>query len=236
MSIEDFTINLFDPLTEQEKEELKIRKKELKGKHSDYRSKFIRKLRIEKVLIPFFTIPISVENNQKFNHLCEEVERSLIRNDLETHRHSAFETSDLEFHEGSSVFRISASLVLPIICQKWGFPEGGLELIDLFVVVYDESGQRKLDAHTDGCLISFNIQLNNPDEFEGGGTLLYIDKTQEILIQLKKGECLVHDSKTTHAGKEIRRGTRKILVGFVETLKEAKVKKRLMRMSAKRSL
>ncbi|KAI8904677.1 hypothetical protein EDD86DRAFT_194539 [Gorgonomyces haynaldii] len=102
--------------------------------------------------------------------------------------------------------------LIPHIASLYGFGPGDLKLLDLFFVQYSNR-QPELKAHRDGCLISFNILLNDPSEFDGGGTLFLPDN----LVQPQKGECVVHDSRLLHAGHPITQGERKILVGFVET-------------------
>lgn len=74
-----------------------------------------------------------------------------------------------------------------------------------------------MQAHTDGCFLSFNVLLNAPCKFEGGGTL-FTDKQE--LVTLKQGEMLLHFSKREHAGVEITSGKRMLLVGFIETRRQ----------------
>lgn len=69
--------------------------------------------------------------------------------------------------------------------------------------------------HTDGCLISFNILLNPQSEFEGGGTLF---EGIDAPVEISQGDCVVHDAHIKHGGMDITRGTRLILVGFVDTV------------------
>ena len=53
-----------------------------------------------------------------------------------------------------------------------------LELIDCFFVRYSclvDGDQTELERHTDGSTFSFNVLLNEPAAFEGGGTRFYHD-------------------------------------------------------------
>lgn len=76
-----------------------------------------------------------------------------------------------------------------------------------------EGGQNKLAIHQDDALISFNILLSDPSDFEGGGTYFkHVNKT----VPLQRGGCIVHDSEIPHAGAAITSGYRTILVGFCE--------------------
>ncbi|KAJ3117032.1 hypothetical protein HDU96_008076 [Phlyctochytrium bullatum] len=103
-------------------------------------------------------------------------------------RHVAFPTCDIPAAEVYSalfgneeqnnwIYRSIVDRVLSAAAEKAGFQVEDLYLVDLFFVRYtfDETdpsrAQRGLEPHTDGCLLSFNISLSNPDEYESGGTL-----------------------------------------------------------------
>lgn len=88
-----------------------------------------------------------------------------------------------------------------------------IELIlkDVFVVKYTESNQSFLEMHRDGSFISFNILLNNASEFEGGGTCF----EDNLIIHLQQGDMAIHSGLIKHSGLPVLRGTRYILVGFV---------------------
>jgi hypothetical protein len=61
---------------------------------------------------------------------------------------------------------------------------------------------------------SFNILLNHPSEFEGGGT--YFDHPLNYTRQIEQGSVLVHSGRRRHAGVEITAGIRFLLVGFID--------------------
>ena len=68
--------------------------------------------------------------------------------------------------------------------------------------------------HADRSHLSFNLALNS--DFEGGGTLFpHFNGTH---VMLAPGAVLVHSSRVNHAGANVTRGTRYILVGFVNVL------------------
>ena len=134
-------------------------------------------------------------------------------------RHSAFPTIDIPI-AGHALESALTNLILPRLETYYGFEPGDLEFLDLFIVKYDEE-QSSLAPHTDGCLISFNVLLNDPAEFSGGGTH-FCDSNETIF--LKQGQCVCHDSRRLHQGLPIK-GIRKILVGFVETKRKGPLSK-----------
>lgn len=98
---------------------------------------------------------------------------------------------------------------------------------DAFVVKYDAAaGQRFLKPHRDGSgqrgsatVFSFNVALNDLDEYEGGGTYFrrLADSTDEPAgpVRSGKGHLLAHSSALWHGGHPITSGVRYILVAFV---------------------
>ena len=77
-------------------------------------------------------------------------------------------------------------------------------------VVAPQSG---LALHCDGSLLSFNLLLNNPGDFEGGGTFF---ETSGETHHLARGDALLHCGKLRHAGAPVLHGLRVILVGFID--------------------
>jgi hypothetical protein len=83
----------------------------------------------------------------------------------------------------------------------------------------------RLEAHRDGSILSFTITLNNPDEFEGGGTffdaLRDVEETDflrdgGVVRPLRAGDAVFHSGKLLHGAEVVRSGSRTVLVGFVE--------------------
>ena len=121
-----------------------------------------------------------------------------------------------------------------------------LRVSDAFVVKYNASaGERRfMPPHRDGALFSFNVALNDLDEYEGGGT--YFRKLDGSAIggsgggdgdggdgdgagdrsgggdgagasgalRLPKGHIVAHSSALMHGGHPTTRGVRYILVAF----------------------
>ncbi|CAK0821603.1 unnamed protein product, partial [Prorocentrum cordatum] len=151
-----------------------------------------------------------------------------------TERHAAYATTDLPC---SAVPAISAwvrssvrSRVFPKLAQRHGWlpalgdnrscPEHAgsrLAFRDLFFVRYTAGGQSGLALHRDGSVISFNILLNEPTDFEGGGTFIEADDRAYLI---GKGDCFVHSGKLRHGGNPVTRGERLVLVGFIDVLEE----------------
>jgi hypothetical protein len=152
---------------------------------------------------------------------CEDILRDLAFHSES--RHSSFKTIDtsLYAHPKHEFILKGIQRILRQLEMVAGFFEGDLELLDCFFVRYDDH-QRSLEPHTDGCLLSFNVQLNSPTSFEGGGTR-FTDLSK--IFQIPQGHCLVHSAKLLHEGAAVESGTRIILVGFVETKRPGKYSK-----------
>lgn len=137
--------------------------------------------------------------------------------DWTANRHTAYPTTDVPLSLDSSHAKLIRSSVFPNVNERFGFCDSDLELLDLFIVKYEYGKRASLEPHMDGCLISFNILLNDVSEFDGGGTRFVESGT---VVYLQPGECVAHDSKAVHEGLAISRGVRYIVVGFVETLRK----------------
>ena len=105
--------------------------------------------------------------------------------------------------------------VVRVVAKKHGLAADRMRFADLFFVRYSAVGgaQRGLALHMDASVASFNILLNEPMAFDGGGTFFEAeDKTYHI----GRGECLVHAGNVKHGAKDITRGERLVLVGFLK--------------------
>ena len=86
-----------------------------------------------------------------------------------------------------------------------------------FVVKYTPSGQSNLRPHHDSSLYSAMVALNERGkDFEGGGTR-FVRYDYKHLTQ-KPGYCVIFPGRLTHyhEGLETTKGTRYILVSFIE--------------------
>ena len=61
--------------------------------------------------------------------------------------------------------------IIPAAAARCGFAAGHLVCPDLFFVWYtaQPGGQAGLGEHADGSVLSFNLLLNDPADFDGGG-------------------------------------------------------------------
>ena len=89
-----------------------------------------------------------------------------------------------------------------------------LEWRDAFFVKYDAAPgqQRQLHMHTDGSIFSFNLLLNHPDDFDGGGT--FFEPTGQT-VRPPRGTAVGHSGQVRHSGVAITRGKRYLFVGFI---------------------
>ena len=141
-------------------------------------------------------------------------------------RHGRHPTTDLEIKDlpevepliRETVFRKILRPLAPLYFGEAFLPEN-LELRDFFIVRYSasENEQRALETHADGSVFSFNILLSEADEFVGGGTAF---EATNCVVKPARGAAVVHSGDIRHGGREITRGERYILVGFVNLDRE----------------
>ncbi len=133
-----------------------------------------------------------------------------------TRRHKNYPTTDIPVVKIKNIFNFvlfSFNHIFDKIKKSYFFTEEiSFNICDLFVVKYNEQMQNKLDLHHDGSFLSINILLSDAKDFEGGGT--YFD--DGLTMFLEQGDLLVHSGKVKHAGLPITKGTRYIMVAFVE--------------------
>jgi len=132
-----------------------------------------------------------------------------------TKRHNNYPTTDLPVEKISSIFGLVLETLHTIVIKVkkcYGLLDDMLiNIHDLFVVKYRDNEQSYLEMHRDGSFLSFNILLSNTTDFEGGGT--YFD--DGLTTYLEQGDILIHSSRIKHAGLPITKGTRYLLVGFL---------------------
>ncbi len=163
-----------------------------------------KKFKILKNLVPDY----------KCNKLINEGEVYASKNKWSTKRHGNYPTTDNKFDENWNCYHYFENLVktkiYDTLFKLYKVDISKLYILELFLVKYDEKGQKSLDFHVDETEFSFIITLNN--DFKGGGTLF---KDTNRLIQPNKGDCLVFSGRNKHKGNVITGGTRYILAGFI---------------------
>lgn len=140
-----------------------------------------------------------------------------------TKRHHNYPTTDLPVEKITSIFGLVLETMNTIsnkVSKSYGLNENmKINITDLFVVKYKDNAQNYLEMHCDGSFLSFNILLSDKNDFEGGGT--YFD--DGLTAHLEQGDIFIHSSKIKHAGLPITKGTRYLLVGFLNIILDIEV-------------
>jgi hypothetical protein len=135
-----------------------------------------------------------------------------------TNRHNNYPTTDIPVENIKSIFKYILGTLQNIITKIYKYyciPETTkINILDLFIVKYEEGAQNKLDIHTDGSFLTFSIMLSSSKDYEGGGTQF----NDGIKVFLEQGDVLVHSGYVKHSGLEVTKGTRYILVGFTSII------------------
>jgi len=133
-----------------------------------------------------------------------------------TSRHKNYPTTDIPLERIPTAFSyvtFSLNMIFEKIRSIYYLNNFDFNIQDIFIVKYDENKQNELSLHTDGSFLSFNIMLSDKNDYQGGGT--YFDNDNN-LYYLNRGDVLIHSSKQKHAGMKIIKGTRYILVFFID--------------------
>ena len=136
-----------------------------------------------------------------------------------TGRHHLYPTTDqpavdLPSGMGEVALNLATRVILPSIALAFDTPLQRLSFKDMFIAKYEPTGQPGLGKHTDGSAFSFNMLLSDPKlDFEGGGT--WIEPVG--LVRPEMGEVLIHRGSILHEGCPVTKGTRYVLVGFVQS-------------------
>ena len=132
-----------------------------------------------------------------------------------TKRHHNYPTTDLPVEKIPSIFGLVLETMNTIVIKikkSYGLNDSIIVNVnDLFIVKYKDVEQNYLEMHHDGSFLSFNILLSNTQDFDGGGT--YFD--DGLTAYLEQGDILIHSSRIKHSGLPINKGTRYLLVGFL---------------------
>ncbi|CAB9503580.1 Procollagen-lysine,2-oxoglutarate 5-dioxygenase 1 [Seminavis robusta] len=140
-------------------------------------------------------------------------------NNWSTGRHHLYPTTDqpaadLPNGVGEATLDFATNVILPAIAMAFDTPLERLYFKDMFLAKYEPTGQPGLGRHTDGSAFSFNMLLSDPStDFDGGGT--WIEPVG--LVQPNGGEVLMHRGSVLHEGCPVTKGSRYVLVGFVQS-------------------
>ena len=150
------------------------------------------------------------------NYIINECEKYATNNGGWTiKRHDNYPTTDLPVEKIPSIFGLvleTLNTVVKKVKKSFGLHDQMIiNVHDLFVVKYKDTEQNHLKMHHDGSFLSFNVLLSDTSDFEGGGT--YFD--DGLTSYLEQGDILIHSSRIKHAGLPITKGTRYLLVGFL---------------------
>ncbi|CAK0816579.1 unnamed protein product, partial [Prorocentrum cordatum] len=178
------------------------------------------------VLRPVFSSDVCAD-------LIAAAERAGSRRGWQSTRHKHHPTVDLPLHDLSPsrydfVRRTLEGGVLPAMQKE--YDTNVLLIREAFVVKYEAAGggggpegrrgprQAGLGMHRDGTLLNCVVLLSSPADFEGGGTVFAppIDRT----FLIGQGECLCSCGQLLHGANSVTRGTRYVLIAFLDELQE----------------
>lgn len=156
------------------------------------------------------------------NWLIKDAEEYVSKNGWDKDNFKNYQTYDLKLSNLTNFqeyfLNHELSKIMKYIEKSYCLPdETRFDISDLNVIKYSEELQTHLENHMDSSFITFNIALSDNTEYEGGGT--YFD--DGIIVNIDKGEMLVHCGKVIHSGLSITKGVRYILVGFINIVYEA---------------
>ena len=147
---------------------------------------------------------------------CQEIiEKSNKHGHWTSNRHTNYPTTDIPIDDIQQLDVNTELEKIKEICKdKYNLESSAtVKPYDIFVVKYDAAGQNHLNLHRDSSDLSFILLLSNPSDFEGGGTFYELQKKT---VTHQQGDLTIHCGKLRHAGVAITKGTRYILIGFME--------------------
>ena len=143
----------------------------------------------------------------------------------QTDRHHMYKTTDIDVRHAPHLLEFCnnklESRIIPVLGSLFNIPLNELEIDDLFVVKYkcgdgeNSKSQTSLAPHRDDSVLSFVILLNHPNSFDGGGTEFVNFRPRLVAAPQQQGTMVSFCGQILHAGKQITRGERLILAGFV---------------------
>jgi hypothetical protein len=128
-------------------------------------------------------------------------------------------TMDIKLENINSIFNffmnVSIIDILKNIQKDYCLPlDTKINILDLNIIKYQTGIQTGLEYHIDQSFLTFNICLNDKNDFTGGGTMF----EDGLIMETKQGDMIVHCGKIKHKGLDITSGERDVLVGFIEII------------------
>lgn len=167
---------------------------------------------------PLLEVQISqLLSKEECHVLVQDAEAYACANGWTTSRHATHATTDIPVQllpEGGRLWNETIAVrVKEALADNYDLRPDSVTPVDVFLVKYQfaDGGQRELSVHRDGALMTFSLLLNDPSDFEGGGT--YFEESGRV-YRPAQGVAVMHSGKLRHGGFPITAGTRYVLVGF----------------------
>ena len=102
-------------------------------------------------------------------------------------------------------------------CLRQLFPDAAgdgssLRVQSAYLFKYTAETGAATDVHVDSGLLSFTIALNEPSEYDGGGTWF---ESVDRLVEMPRGHVTFRPGHVRHQGRPLTRGTRYMIGGFI---------------------
>jgi tetratricopeptide (TPR) repeat protein len=117
--------------------------------------------------------------------------------------------------------------LFPLLQSRFGIPAEDLCLYDALIIGYGcfGEGSRSQPVHRDASLLSLNVALSPPSNYEGGGT--YVEGVLGTpRIEMEQGSVMCHAGGAPHAGRGTTSGERWVLVLFCLDKKQPQLARR----------
>lgn len=132
--------------------------------------------------------------------------------------------SNLPPHAVTKLRDLLANELYPILVNR--FNVQNLAVYD-GLILGNIAPSKSQPVHRDASLLTLNIALSSPEDFEGGGTYIEgLENSDGLPLLISKGKALCHSSSIMHAGNGISNGERWVLVLFVISQNDVQVARR----------
>jgi len=170
---------------------------------------------------------VKVLSLNECNWIIEESEKYANISGWRQERSDGYKIEDIQTINISSIHYFIHNIVFTRIIKYYekfyNIPGDFIGIIDCSIIKYTEEKVRSLRSHVDVGDISFIISLN--DNFEGGYTFFDLLNKK---YSAPTGSALLFCANNRHQGLEITKGTRYILVGFLNINKKNYCKRNIL--------